>query len=148
MATTDEPVNESSHLLPRNKRLGSVFQNGDAESIISSHVSRDEQLLRDTAVGERLPYNDYTTIDWLHDLVRRNDSCTRRNTDKRKTGQRLVPLPIYPRAQRSPLQLLIGMGFVPRMVRSSPYRHVDRMRCLPRRHRSRDHQRLEDRLLQ
>lgn len=40
-----------------------------AGSIISSHVSKDEAELGGTAVGERLPYNDYTTIDWLHDLV-------------------------------------------------------------------------------
>jgi chloride channel 3/4/5 len=33
-------------------------------------LSKDEQALADTAVGERLAYNDYTTIDWLHDLVR------------------------------------------------------------------------------
>jgi chloride channel 3/4/5 len=36
---------------------------------MSSHLSKDEQLLGSTAIGERLPYNDYTTIDWLHDLV-------------------------------------------------------------------------------
>jgi chloride channel 3/4/5 len=42
----------------------------DAASIISSHVSKDELALADTAVGERLPYNAYTTIDWLHDLVK------------------------------------------------------------------------------
>jgi hypothetical protein len=41
----------------------------DVQSIISSHISRDELALGDTAVGERLAYNDYTTIDWLHDLV-------------------------------------------------------------------------------
>jgi hypothetical protein len=41
----------------------------DAASIISSRMSRDELALADTAVGERLPYNAYTTIDWLHDLV-------------------------------------------------------------------------------
>jgi chloride channel 3/4/5 len=40
-----------------------------ASSIISSHVSREEQELAGTAVGEGLPYNDYTTIDWPHDLV-------------------------------------------------------------------------------
>lgn len=40
-----------------------------ASSIISSHVSKDEQTLGALAIGERLPYNDYTTIDWLHDLV-------------------------------------------------------------------------------
>lgn len=29
----------------------------------------DETEMADTSVGERLPYNDYTTIDQLHDLV-------------------------------------------------------------------------------
>lgn len=37
--------------------------------IISSHVSKEEHALGATAVGERLPYNDYTTIDWLHEGV-------------------------------------------------------------------------------
>jgi chloride channel 3/4/5 len=41
----------------------------EAHSTISSAVSKDEQALGGTAIGERLPYNDYTTIDWLHDLV-------------------------------------------------------------------------------
>lgn len=72
MADNDGPATESTHLLPRDKRLGSVFRDVEAESIISSYVSRDEQLLGETAVGERLPYNDYTTIDWLHDLVCQN----------------------------------------------------------------------------
>lgn len=43
---------------------------GTAASILSSHLSRDELALGDTAIGERLPSNAYTTIDWLHDLVR------------------------------------------------------------------------------
>jgi chloride channel 3/4/5 len=67
MPANGDATDERTHLIPpRDKRLASV---GDAESIISSHVSRDEQALGETAVGERLPYNDYTTIDWLHDLV-------------------------------------------------------------------------------
>ncbi|KAF2088827.1 hypothetical protein K490DRAFT_38172 [Saccharata proteae CBS 121410] len=38
---------------------------------MESHVSKDEeQLMSTSSVGERLPYNDYTTIDWLHDLVK------------------------------------------------------------------------------
>jgi chloride channel 3/4/5 len=86
MATTDEPANESSPLLPRDKRLSSVTHNGDAEFVISSHVSRDEQLLRETAVGERLPYNDYTTIDWLHDLVCSDSSCSRLDADFKISG--------------------------------------------------------------
>lgn len=28
-----------------------------------------ETEMADTSVGDRLPYNDYTTIDQLHDLV-------------------------------------------------------------------------------
>jgi chloride channel 3/4/5 len=71
MAGGEEHANEQTLLLPHNKRLGSVSvrRGSDVESIISSHISRDELALGDTAVGERLAYNDYTTIDWLHDLV-------------------------------------------------------------------------------
>lgn len=75
----DEEANEQTHLLnPRIAALdgrggGSQRLNGassDSRSIISSHISKEEQELRGSAIGERLPYNDYTTIDWLHDLVR------------------------------------------------------------------------------
>ncbi|KAL8948397.1 MAG: hypothetical protein Q9222_005412 [Ikaeria aurantiellina] len=71
-----EQATERSRLLPHtpqlahDRRLSTILQNGDAESIISTHVSKEEQLLAATSVGERLPYNDYTTIDWLHDLVK------------------------------------------------------------------------------
>jgi chloride channel 3/4/5 len=34
-----------------------------------SRITREESALAATAVGERLPYNNYTSIDWLHDLV-------------------------------------------------------------------------------
>lgn len=66
-------IDEHSHLLPtkirKRSRLQSIANEIDGVSISSSHVSKEEQVLKDTAVGERLPYNDYTTIDWLHDLV-------------------------------------------------------------------------------
>lgn len=73
MANTYE-TNEQTRLLSNGRRgsaqLGAELHHGDdASSIVNSHVSKDEQLLADTAIGERLPYNDYTTIDWLHDLV-------------------------------------------------------------------------------
>jgi len=45
----------------------------DASSILSSQLSTDELALADSAIGERLAYRDYMTIDWLHDLVR-NDA--------------------------------------------------------------------------
>jgi chloride channel 3/4/5 len=41
----------------------------EAHSIIASSVTKEEQDLAGSTIGERLPYNDYTTIDWLHDLV-------------------------------------------------------------------------------
>jgi chloride channel 3/4/5 len=44
-------------------------QDDEAHSVISSTVTKEEQQLAGSTVGERLPYNDYTTIDWLHDLV-------------------------------------------------------------------------------
>ena len=71
MTGDEEQPTERSYLLPYDPRLS--LRDAETESIISSHVSKEEQLLGETAVGERLPYNDYTTIDWLHDLV----SCHR-----------------------------------------------------------------------
>ena len=67
MAGDEEQPTERSYLLPHDPRLS--IRDADTESIVSSAVSKEEQLLGETAVGERLPYNDYTTIDWLHDLV-------------------------------------------------------------------------------
>lgn len=32
-------------------------------------ISESEQRLKETYVGERLPYSDYSSIDFLHDLV-------------------------------------------------------------------------------
>ena len=75
MPTDIEQANERTQLLlhvANDRRLSAVQQELDAQSILSSHVSKDEQALSATPVGERLPYNDYTTIDWLHDLVSRN----------------------------------------------------------------------------
>ena len=43
---------------------------GDVESLLSSALSKSERAMHATAVGERLAYNSYTTIDWLHDLVK------------------------------------------------------------------------------
>ena len=70
MARDEEDLDEQTHLLPSDRGLSRVRAEGDGASIISSHVSKDEQLLGGTAVGERLPYSDYTTIDFLHDLVK------------------------------------------------------------------------------
>ncbi|KAK0115400.1 hypothetical protein ONS96_013856 [Cadophora gregata f. sp. sojae] len=63
----DEEATEYSHLLdPRVAEL---------------RDPKHEQELAGTAIGERLPYNDYTTIDWLHDLIK--DSFRHRATRSR-----------------------------------------------------------------
>ena len=70
MPDEEEEAHEETHLLSHHTYLEAVRREHDAQSVISSHISKEERVLGDTALGERLPYNDYTTIDWLHDLVR------------------------------------------------------------------------------
>jgi len=99
MAGAEEHANEQTRLLSHNKRLGSVSmrRGSDAESIISSHLSRDELAFGGTAVGERLAYNDYTTIDWIHDLVSSKSSqVVRWELLTRRPGQRLLSSSINP----------------------------------------------------
>ena len=68
-----EQSNERTKLLPHlanDRRLSAVQHEDDVQSVIQSYVSKDEHALSSAPIGERLPYNDYTTVDWLHDLVR------------------------------------------------------------------------------
>lgn len=72
MPTDLEQASERTKLLhhtANGRRLSAVVQQVEDSSIPGSYVSKDERALSAAAVGERLPYNDYTTIDWLHDLV-------------------------------------------------------------------------------
>lgn len=73
MASNDQEPNERTRLLSvnnyANRRLSSLQQREAAVSIVSSSVTKEEQALGGSTIGERLPCNDYTTIDWLHDLV-------------------------------------------------------------------------------
>lgn len=72
------PPTESSPLISKDYRHGpgsSHPYDGDVESLYSGR-SIDSQLFI-PHIGERLPYNDYTTIDWLHDLVK--DSARHRS---------------------------------------------------------------------
>lgn len=57
------PVHERTPLLNRRLTL-----TPDQESL--SAWTKESHAIASTAVGERLPYANYTTIDWLHDLVR------------------------------------------------------------------------------
>jgi chloride channel 3/4/5 len=70
MTSDHEAAGERTPLLHPN-RLSQLQheQDAEAQSTISSAVTKEEQQLAGSTVGERLPYNDYTTIDWLHDLV-------------------------------------------------------------------------------
>lgn len=72
----------------------------DGNSINKDPEATAEEIkMADTAVGERLKYNDYTTIDWLHDLVHR---CTKDVDRSQETyslvcvGERLEPHAIHP----------------------------------------------------
>lgn len=41
----------------------------EAGSTVESHQSVDEQKISHSSIGERLPYNQYQTVDFLYDLV-------------------------------------------------------------------------------
>lgn len=68
-----EQADERTQLLlhtANDRRLSQLQHDEEARSIVDSAVSKEEAALWASTVGERLPYNDYTTIDWLHDLAR------------------------------------------------------------------------------
>ncbi|KAM7218455.1 Cl channel CLC-3 [Rhypophila decipiens] len=78
--------NQHEHIL----EPGATPYDADVESLISSAISKDERaLMHNSVLGERLPYNDYTTIDWLHDLVKDNV----RHRRQRRTGLHDAPGP-------------------------------------------------------
>lgn len=82
-----EQASERTQLLyhiANDRRLSVLQQDLDQQSVISSHISKAEQALSATPVGERLPYNDYTTIDWLHDLVGTLRTFSAEGTDIRQ----------------------------------------------------------------
>ena len=74
MAPTEEPT-ERTHLLSIGSQVDTTRlespspRDVEARSLVSSFLTKEEELLGDTAVGEILPYNDYSSIDFLHDLV-------------------------------------------------------------------------------
>ncbi|KAL8744455.1 MAG: hypothetical protein Q9190_003306 [Brigantiaea leucoxantha] len=109
MSADQEQATERSRLLSysaNGRRLSAIQHDGDAESIISTSVSKEEQALSGTAVGERLAYNDYTTIDWLHDLVK--DSF-RSRAARSQRGIRGVFLSMFESGQGWIAAALIGI---------------------------------------
>ncbi|KAI4835419.1 hypothetical protein E4T44_08580 [Aureobasidium sp. EXF-8845] len=84
MTGTDENTPLLDPERASDRRLSRLIQKDDAaSSIVKSHASVDEQALSGSTVGERLAYNDYTTIDWLHDLVK--DSYRLRDVHSKKS---------------------------------------------------------------
>ncbi|KAL1847107.1 hypothetical protein Daus18300_014047 [Diaporthe australafricana] len=86
-------MNNHSQTTETSALLGSpsaARSEGDVESLLASSISKDEQALHASskALGERLPYNDYTTIDWLHDLVK--DSARHQLLHRSGLSNRLV----------------------------------------------------------
>lgn len=74
MSPAAEQNSEGTPLLsaqhPHDRRLSTLqTQDQEARSVISSAVTKDEAALAGSTVGERLPFNDYATVDFLHDLV-------------------------------------------------------------------------------
>ena len=69
MAANDE--NEATPLLFAGNTIQSKHHSvirTDEHSTISA-TSQEDPAHTESFAGERLPYNDYTTIDWLQDLV-------------------------------------------------------------------------------
>ena len=64
-------MNVRSPLLRRERdgRSRQLDQSSPSSINKDPEATAEEIKMADTAVGERLKYNDYTTIDWLHDLV-------------------------------------------------------------------------------
>ncbi|CAN9087068.1 unnamed protein product [Alternaria alternata] len=93
MASDQENGHERTPLLHQS-RLSQLqhAQDEEASSVIASTVTKEEQQLAGSTVGERLPYNDYTTIDWLHDLVK--DSYRFRHIQSRR-GIRYKALALF-----------------------------------------------------
>ncbi|KAI9699146.1 MAG: hypothetical protein M1836_003336 [Candelina mexicana] len=108
MSQMTDQATERTHLLlqaANDRRLGQI-QQADVESLLSSHITKEEQALSGTPVGERLPYNDYTTIDWLHDLVK--DSFRTRAVRSRQ-GLRYSLLSLWDSGQGWVAAALIGI---------------------------------------
>jgi len=90
----------------RSPLLGHEGENQSAELTQSSssmnkdpEATAEEIKMADTAVGERLKYNDYTTIDWLHDLVHHfTCACSgpQESYSPMSVGQRLEPHALDP----------------------------------------------------
>jgi len=111
-------------------------QDEDTYSVPSSAVTKAEQALVETTIGERLPYNDYITIDWLHDLVLVSGvvwiSNVQLNTDA-LLGERLISSSLHPIPTRTPLQIVLIFRGLFGLACCCTYRYADCLCGLSRR---------------
>jgi hypothetical protein len=154
----DEDANERTRLLLVDARAAELSgrrrssqqrptELDEAPSIISSHVSKEEQELAGTAVGERLPYNNYTTIDWLHDLVCPIGICKALPRLTTASDQGLISISGYPFSEKHQRLAARRLGSMPRMGSSRPNRAVHRHCGLSGRRCGRNNIRLQGRVL-
>ncbi|GKT60005.1 chloride channel [Colletotrichum tofieldiae] len=76
MASDNTPPNETSPLLPKSTSrisIPALFRSASAFSLSKA----DQALGQSPPLGDRLPYNDYTTIDWLRDLTKDSSRARR-----------------------------------------------------------------------
>ncbi|OHW93911.1 voltage gated chloride channel [Colletotrichum incanum] len=76
MASDNTPPNETSPLLPKSTSrisIPALFRSASALSLSKA----DQALGQSPPLGDRLPYNDYTTIDWLRDLTKDSSRARR-----------------------------------------------------------------------
>ena len=123
------------------RRLSRLIQKDDAaSSIVKSHVSVEEQAMAGSTVGERLAYNDYTTIDWLHDLVSVSSFAAKIKEAYTIIGQRFLSSSQYPQQKEPQRQSTRSLRLILWLDSSSNDRSLDSLRSLPRRHRRRNSQ--------
>ncbi|TQN66710.1 H(+)/Cl(-) exchange transporter 4 [Colletotrichum shisoi] len=73
--TPSPPPNETSALLPKSSSRISIP--GFRSASLFSLSKTDQALGQSAPLGDRLPYNDYTTIDWLRDLTKDSSRARR-----------------------------------------------------------------------
>ncbi|EXF76870.1 voltage gated chloride channel [Colletotrichum fioriniae PJ7] len=73
MASGDGEPNETSPLLPTSQTRQSIPTPSHQPSLSKA----DQALGQSPPLGDRLPYNDYTTIDWLRDLTKDSSRARR-----------------------------------------------------------------------
>lgn len=135
MASDSETGNERTPLLtqPRLSQLQHQ-QDEEASSIVASTVTKEERRLADSTVGERLPYNDYTTIDWLHDLVIYGSYHMALDGLTYLLGQRFIPVPLHTITSRHTLHSNLLSGRLLRLDCRYCNWSLDRVCSFCRRH--------------